>query len=132
MELHEDIVRRDVTLEVDRETAWAALADPVALEAWLARSVDVEIREGAEGTITDHDGTVRDTVVEEVSPGRRLALRWAAPGQEPTIVELTLDDTEGGGARLVVVEVPAAMVHAVSTRMVEAASSFRGPALVAA
>jgi uncharacterized protein YndB with AHSA1/START domain len=132
MELHEEIVRRDIALDVDRDTAWEALADPRRLEAWLAESVDLEISEGAEGTITDHDGTVRDAVVDEVVPGRRLALRWAAPEQEPTIVELTLDDTEDGRAHLVVVEIPVAFARALSNRMVHAGTAFQGPALVAA
>lgn len=132
MELHEEIVRRDVSLEVDRDQAWAALADPGRLEEWFARSVDVEIAPGAEGTVTDHDGTVRDVVVEEVLPARRLAFRWQADGQEPTIVELTLEDDGPGACRLVVVELPVALVRAVSTRIVAAGTSTRGPALVAA
>jgi uncharacterized protein YndB with AHSA1/START domain len=132
MELHEESVRREIVLAVDRRAAWAALADPRRLEEWLAAAVDVEIRPGAEGTVTDHDGTVRDVVVEEVVPGQRLALRWAAPGRPPTIVELTLAEAEDGHTRLVVVEVPLAVVRAVSTRIVAAGSSSSGPMLVAA
>ncbi len=132
MKLHKDVVRRDVTLDVDRERAWAALADPRRLEDWFARDVDVEIREGAEGTVTDHDGTVRDVVVDEVLPGRRLALRWSADGEPVTVVELTLDDADAGRTRLVVVEVPLAVVRAVSEQ-VAGADVFRGgPMLVAA
>lgn len=132
MELHEESVRREIKLAVDRTAAWEALADPRRLEQWLAAAVDVEIHPGSEGTVTDHDGTVRDVVVEEVLPGRRLALRWAAPGQAPTIVELTLHDTEDGRARLVVLEIPVAVVRAVSTRVIAAGSTSTGPALVAA
>lgn len=132
MKLHEDIVRREVVLDAEPDAAWATLAEPERLETWLAERVDVDIREGAEGTITDHDGTVRETVVEEVVPGRRVALRWAAAGHEPTIVELTLDPLEDGRTRLVVVEVPVAVVRAVSTQVIAGTSSFRGPALVAA
>jgi uncharacterized protein YndB with AHSA1/START domain len=133
MELHEaDIVRRDITLDVDRETAWDAFADANGLERWFAESVDVVIREGAQGTITDHDGTVRETHVDEVSPGRRLALRWAAPGDEETLVELTLDDTQDGGTRLMVVEIPVAVARAIGTRVVTSAASIQGPTLVAA
>jgi uncharacterized protein YndB with AHSA1/START domain len=132
MELHEGIVRRDITLDVDLDTAWAALADPARLEEWFARSVDVEIAPGAEGTITDHDDTVREVVVEEVVPGRRLALRWAASDEAPTLVDLTLDETHDGRTRLVVVEVPVAFVRAISTRLVAAGTSTRGPAMVAA
>jgi uncharacterized protein YndB with AHSA1/START domain len=132
MKLHKDVVRRDVTLEVDRARAWRALADARRLEQWFAREVDLEIREGAQGTITEHDGTVRDVVVEEVLPGRRLALRWSVDGEPVTVVELTLDDTGDGRTRLVVVEVPLAVVRAVSDQ-VAGSDAFRGgPMLVAA
>ncbi|UTI66585.1 SRPBCC domain-containing protein [Paraconexibacter antarcticus] len=131
MELHEEIVRRDVPLAVDRETAWPALADPARLEEWFARDVDVDIEPGAEGTVTDHDGAVRDVVVEEVVPERRVALRWRTGDEPETIVELTLEDDGAGACRLVVVEVSAALVRAVSTRLV-AAGGAHGPALVAA
>jgi uncharacterized protein YndB with AHSA1/START domain len=131
MKLHKDVVRRDVILDADRPRAWASLADPRRLEEWFAREVDVEIREGAEGTVTDHDGTVREVVVDEVLPGRRLALRWSADGEPVTVVELTLDDTDDGRTRLVVVEVPLAVVRAVSDQVV-ADGVPRGPMLVAA
>ncbi|WP_354698185.1 hypothetical protein DSM112329_03850 [Paraconexibacter sp. AEG42_29] len=133
MELHQDIVRREVVLDADLDTAWSALASADGLQTWLAESVDVEIAPGAKGTITDHDGVVRDATVEEVVPGRRVALRWAASGHEPTVVDLTLEPLGDDRTRLVVVEVPAAVVHAVSTQLVIAGTSaFRGPALVAA
>lgn len=131
MELHQT-VRREVELDADLATAWDALADPRRLEDWLADSVDVDIEPGATGTITDHDGVVRETVVEEVVPGRRIALRWASPEEEPTIVELTLDPLGATRTRLVVVEVPLAVVRAVSDRAVAVTRSSTGPALVAA
>ncbi len=132
MKLHKDVVRRDVTLDVDRARAWSALGDPRRLEDWFARAVDLEIREGAEGTVTDHDGIVRDVVVDEVLPGRRLALRWSADGEPMTVVELTLDDAEDGRTRLVVVEVPLAVVRAVSEQVAGADAFRSGPMLVAA
>jgi uncharacterized protein YndB with AHSA1/START domain len=132
MKLHNDVVRRVLTLEVDRLCAWEALADPRRLEAWFAREVDLEIAEGATGTVTDHDGTVRVVVVEEVLPGRRLALRWSAGDGPASVVELTLDDTDDGRTRLVVVEVPLAVVRALSDQ-VAGSDAFRGgPMLVAA
>ncbi len=130
MELQEDVVRRDVTLDAGRAAVWRALTDPGRLARWLAATVDVDLHEGATGTITDRDGTVRDVVVEEVLPGRRVALRWAADGEEPTLVELTVDDAPGGRTRLVVVEMPVRLVRAVADEAVGGA--FRGPMLVAA
>lgn len=130
MELQEDVVRRDVTLDAGRAAVWRALTDRDRLAGWLAAAVDVEIREGATGTTTDDDGTVRDVTVEEVRPGRRLALRWCADGEEPTLVELTVDDAPDGRTRLVVVEMPVRLVRAVADEAVGGAS--RGPMLLAA
>lgn len=132
MELHEDVVRRALELDTPREKVWDALADAEGLERWLAASVDVDIREGAEGTVTDHDGTVRRAVVEEVTPGRRLALRWRADGEGETLVEVTLDDAGEGRTRLTVVEVPVYVVtRAVRTALADAGSAGRGPAMLA-
>jgi uncharacterized protein YndB with AHSA1/START domain len=131
MKLHKDVVRRDVTLDADRDAVWAALADPRRLEQWFAERVDVAIEAGARGTVTDHDGTVRDVVVEEVLPGRRLALRWEAEGVPASIVELTLDDLGRGRTRLVVVEVPLAVVRAISTQVIASPAFRAGPSLSA-
>lgn len=132
MELHQQAVRREADLDADLASAWDAVADPRRLEEWLAARVDVDIEPGAEGTITDHAGVVRHTVVEEVVPGRRVALRWASVDGEPTLVELTLEPLTAGRTRLVVVEVPVAVVRAVSDRAVAVTRRSSGPALVAA
>ena len=106
-------VRRETILTVDRETAWEALCDAAGLETWLAEEVDLEVRPGAEGTVRFADGEERAAVVEEVVEARRLALRWGEPGGDESIVELTLDDVPEG-TRLVVVELPVAVLAAVA------------------
>jgi uncharacterized protein YndB with AHSA1/START domain len=114
MELHDDrslveeclAVRRELALPFPREEAWPLLGDPAELETWYADEVDLEIAEGARGTVRLAEGG-RDAVVEEVVPGRRLTLRLHDrddPAAD-TLVELTLDDVEEG-TRLVVVELP--------------------------
>jgi uncharacterized protein YndB with AHSA1/START domain len=114
MELHDDrslveeclAVRRELVLPFPRDEAWPLLGEPEELETWYAEEVDLEIREGARGTVRLAEGE-RDAVVEEVVPGRRLALRLADPDDPDagTLVELTLDDV-ADGTRLVVVELP--------------------------
>jgi uncharacterized protein YndB with AHSA1/START domain len=114
MELHEDrtlidechAVRRELVLPFPRDEAWPLLGEPEELETWYAEHVDLEIAEGARGSVRLAEGE-RDAVVEEVVPGRRLALRLHDPDDPAadTLVELTLDDV-ADGTRLVVVELP--------------------------
>jgi uncharacterized protein YndB with AHSA1/START domain len=121
MELHDDrslaeeclAVRRELTLPFPREEAWPLLAEPEELETWYAESVDLAIAEGERGTIRLAEGE-REAVVEEVLPGRRVALRLTDAGDPATatLVELTLDDVEDG-TRLVVVELPLLALPAV-------------------
>jgi uncharacterized protein YndB with AHSA1/START domain len=95
MEEHHMDVTRDIVLPVDRDAAWEVVSDP---EAWLADRADLELIEGAEGTLDE-----RRAIVEEVSPGERLAFWWGADGALLTRVELTLVDVRGG-TRVRVVE----------------------------
>ena len=88
-------VTRDIVLPVDRDAAWEVVCDP---EAWLAERADLELVPGAEGTLDE-----RRAIVEEVSPGERLAFWWGDADELLTRVELTLDDVRGG-TRVTVVE----------------------------
>jgi hypothetical protein len=57
------------------------------------------------------------------------------PGGEPSLVELTLDDTGDGRTRMVVVEVPLPALRAVAARTVwasAAAGRARGPRMAVA
>lgn len=132
VELHnEQMVRREVVLPADRERVWAALRDAEGLTGWLADEVELEVREGAEGTARWADGTERHVVVDEVEAARRLALCWWSDGEEPTIVELTLDDHDDG-TRLVVVELPVQVIETVGDRLVRTSRPSRGPQLAGA
>jgi uncharacterized protein YndB with AHSA1/START domain len=114
MELHDDqplldecrAVRRELVLPFPRDEAWPLLGDPAELETWYAEDVDLEIAEGARGTLRLAEGE-RDVLVDEVVPGRRLTLHLHDPADPDgdTLVELTLDD-DVEGTRLVVVELP--------------------------
>lgn len=115
----EPAVRREIVLPVSRDAAWAMLGDPAGLAEWLADEVELELREGAEGRFRWDTGEERRATVEELADRRRLVLRWHEVGGPASIVELTLDEVEGG-TRLVVVEVPERVLRAVGTELVGA------------
>lgn len=131
MEIEEQVVRREMILPVDRDTAWAALRDAQGLEAWLADEVELEVRAGAQGTVRWRTGEERLVVVEEVEERRLIALSWCEPGGESSIVELTLDDVPGG-TRLVVVELPIVTLRAFAFAVDGQSDAAPGSQMVAA
>jgi uncharacterized protein YndB with AHSA1/START domain len=136
MELHEEMgaVRRETVLDAPRDAVWALVADPEGLETWLADDVDLEaIVPGASGTVTEA-GEPRHVTIEEVEEGRRVALSWCAPGGEPSLVELTLDD-DGDDAqrtRMVVVELPLVALRVAPAQTAGAWGAARGPQMALA
>jgi uncharacterized protein YndB with AHSA1/START domain len=123
---HALAVRREVILPVAREVAWRALSDADGLSGWLADEVELDIREGASGTMRWHGGEQRRVSVEEVKEHRRLALHWCEPGGEPSLVELTLEDA-AAGTRLTVIEVPLLTLRAVTAAVSEYEAPATGP-----
>lgn len=115
-------VHRAVVLPVPRERAWEAVTDPEQLACWLADEVELDAREGGAARFAWADGTVRVGVVDELAEQRRIAFRWRAGGDagegareddgdgagdraaigaqgpldDESLVELTLDEVEGG------------------------------------
>ncbi|WP_445149339.1 SRPBCC domain-containing protein [Baekduia sp. Peel2402] len=135
MELHEEIgaVRRETVLDAPRDEVWERVASPEGLETWLADEIDLPaVEPGASGTVVE-DGIRRHVTIEEVEAGRRVALSWCAEDGDPSLVELTLDDTDDEAAtRLVVVEIPLVTLRIASITTVRAASAARGPQMAAA
>jgi uncharacterized protein YndB with AHSA1/START domain len=137
MELHEELgaVRRETVLDAPRDAVWALVAEPEGLATWLADDVDLDaVEPGASGTVTE-GGEPRPVTIEEVEHGRRVALSWCAPGGEPTLVELTLDDDgeDGERTRLVILEIPLVTLRVAAARTVHASSAAaRGPQMALA
>jgi uncharacterized protein YndB with AHSA1/START domain len=98
----DDAITRSVTLDTDAAAAWALLTRPEDLAGWLGTDVVLDPTPGAAGAVTDHDGTRRRLVVDEVDEGRRITWRWwnddDAAGSQ---VELTV--TPGTDGTLVTV-----------------------------
>ncbi len=69
-------VEREIDLPLPADDAWELLAEPELLEGWLAPDVDLVPEPGTPLHVREDDGTERIGVVEEVSPGERLAFSW--------------------------------------------------------
>ncbi|WP_026910917.1 SRPBCC family protein [Patulibacter minatonensis] len=109
-----EAVRREVVLDATPDEVWAQFEGDGALGGWLADEVDVELRPGAEGTVRDDGGPERPVTIEEVVPGRRLGLRWQDVGDRPSLVEIGLEPVGGDRTRVVVLEVPVAVLSLVA------------------
>lgn len=95
-------VSREITLPVDRETAWDAVTD---LDRWLVQDGSVDLEPGAQAELTLPGGEVRFATVEDVQPGELLSFWWHGDGALATLVELKLvDAVAGDGTRVIVVE----------------------------
>jgi uncharacterized protein YndB with AHSA1/START domain len=126
MAIEDVAVRRELTLPVDRASAWRALKE---LD-WLADEVELEIEVGATGWLRFQEGGWVSATVEEVSEQRRVVLRWSEPDGPETLVELVLDDVPEG-TRLVVVELPVAQLEAVGVLLEQGPSVIEGPRMLA-
>jgi uncharacterized protein YndB with AHSA1/START domain len=127
----EQAVRRSIVLGVDRREAWRKLADADGLSSWLAEEVDLEVRAGARGTIRLAGDDIRLVEVEEVESMRRLSLLWREPDGEPSLVEITLDDTEHG-TQLTVIEMPTLALRVLAASIESQSHAGRGPTMLAA
>ena len=80
------------------------LTDPDELAEWLDAEVDLDLEPGAVGRVIDPDGTVRQVLVTDVEPGRRLAWHWWSDDDELSSVELVLEPLDDDRTRVRVTE----------------------------
>jgi uncharacterized protein YndB with AHSA1/START domain len=123
-------ITRAITLRRPREVVWESIADRERLGAWLDGAVEVDLREGCEGTFRAAEGGERGMEVVEVVPGERLAFHWWAEDEPETRVELTLDDAPDG-TRLTVLESPVVVELPVARAVEPARMEPRGPVALA-
>ena len=100
-------VETEIELDVDGDAAWAAVATPGGLAAWLAPVVALpSIEPGALGRIIDDEGVARVVAVRSVDVGHRVSFTWwreDAPADASTVT-IELAPVEAGRTRLRVVE----------------------------
>jgi uncharacterized protein YndB with AHSA1/START domain len=94
-----DRIERTMTLDVPRDEVWAAITEPDRISKWFGQRTELDLRPGGQGSFGWESTTV-NVVVEEVDPPRKFSYRWE-PGMVPipgttTLVEFTLEETEGG------------------------------------
>lgn len=113
---------REITLPATPEEVWRSLEEP----AWLGEDASIELEPDGEVQVGDRTG-----FVEEVEEERRLVFWWAAPDEDSTRVELSLEE-EGDFTHVRVVESrPLALLDLYGAEIVTAAPPFRQPEMLA-
>ncbi|MGZ4716045.1 MAG: SRPBCC domain-containing protein [Acidimicrobiales bacterium] len=105
-----DQLVREVELSAPGDVVWAVLTDPDELAEWLGGEVDLTLEPGSVGRVTDPDGTVRQVLVTDVEPGRRLGWHWWSD-DELSSVELVVEPIDGDRTRIRVTETVTADVE---------------------
>ena len=113
---------REITLPATAEEVWRSLEEP----AWLGGDASIELHPDGEVRAGDRTG-----FVEEVDEERRLVFWWAAPDEDSTRVELSLEE-DGDVTHVRVVESrPLAMLDLYGAEIVTTAPRFRQPEMLA-
>jgi uncharacterized protein YndB with AHSA1/START domain len=113
---------REITLPATAEEVWRSLEEP----AWLGEDASIELQPDGEVRAGDRTG-----FVEEVEEERRLVFWWAAPDEDSTRVELSLEE-DGDVTHVRVVESrPLAMLDLYGVEIVTTAPPFRQPEMLA-
>jgi uncharacterized protein YndB with AHSA1/START domain len=93
-------VERELFVDSPPDEVWDALTDPERLEEWFANDVVFDPTLGGRATFRWANGEVREALVEDIEPARRLVLRWL---DDDGLVWLELAPA-GSGTTLRVVE----------------------------
>jgi len=73
------LIRRTLELDCPADELWRLVSEPDEVASWLGRDVELDLRPGGRGRLTDDDGTVRlpfDTSTGQLIP--ELWDRWLA------------------------------------------------------
>ena len=115
-------VERELLVPESPEEVWRSLAEP----AWLGEDASIELQPDGDVRAGDRTG-----FVEEVEEERRLVFWWAAPDEDSTRVELSLDE-DGDVTHVRVVESrPLALLDLYGAEIVTTAPPFRQPEMLA-
>jgi uncharacterized protein YndB with AHSA1/START domain len=88
-------VEREIELDAAPSEVWRELTE----SDWLGEDARIELEPGGDLELTDREDGRRTGWVEEVDPGRRLTVWWAAEGEEESSrVEFEIVEREDGSA----------------------------------
>jgi uncharacterized protein YndB with AHSA1/START domain len=98
-------ITRRLDLDTSVEALWDLIADADHLAAWLGDSVQIDVRPGGSGTVTDAD-RVRHVLVERVEQHRSLAFTWWDAGDRTSQSRVTfeIESSSDGHSRLTINE----------------------------
>jgi uncharacterized protein YndB with AHSA1/START domain len=104
-----DRIEKKIVLRASRSRVWRAIADAGEFGTWFRMKLEGEFAEGAtiRGRLTHpgYEHVTLDLRVERIEPERYFSYRWHPYAIDPavdysaeptTLVEFTLEDTEGG------------------------------------
>jgi uncharacterized protein YndB with AHSA1/START domain len=112
---------REITLPATPEEVWRSLEEP----AWLGEDASIELEPDGDVRAGDRTG-----FVEEVEEERRLVFWWAAPDEDSTRVELSLEE-DGDVTHVRVVESrPLALLDLYGAEIVTSAPRFGQPEML--
>jgi len=90
----------------DLAKVWAMLTQSAQLPLWLAPG-EIQLHKGGAAKVSFVDsGTIIDSIVSELEPGRMLEYSWSAPGQPARPVRWALDATSRGTQITLTVSTP--------------------------
>jgi uncharacterized protein YndB with AHSA1/START domain len=122
-ELDNEVVRRVVEIDAAIDELWHMISDPDELATWLADDVDLDVRPGARGRISDDD-ELYDVEVDEVEDGERVVWRWRpvdGDGSATSRVELVVAPAPRGGTLTIIETRPAPPVATMTAGVTNAA-----------
>jgi uncharacterized protein YndB with AHSA1/START domain len=107
-----DRIEKRVVLRAPRSRVWRAISDAKEFGTWFRLTVDGPFVAGT--TVRGrHDNFKVEMRIERIEPERYFSYRWHPYPKDPakdyaeepmTLVEFTLEDAEGGGTTLTIVE----------------------------
>ncbi len=107
-----DRIEKRVVLRASRSRVWRAISNAEEFGTWFRINLDGAFAEGR--TVRGgHEHFKVEMQVERIEPERYFSYRWHPYPNEPaadysaeptTLVEFTLEDAEGGGTALTIVE----------------------------
>jgi len=107
-----DRIEKRVVLRAPRSRVWRAIADAKEFGTWFRLTLDGPFAAGT--TVRGrHDNFKVEMRIERIEPERYFSYRWHPYPKDPakdyaeepmTLVEFTLEDAEGGGTALTIVE----------------------------
>jgi uncharacterized protein YndB with AHSA1/START domain len=99
------LIRRTLELDCPVDELWRLVSEPDEVESWLGRDVELDLRPGGQGRLTDDDGTVRHLAIDGVVEGEHLSFRWwPAEDEEATSTVVFAIEPAERGSRLVITE----------------------------